>query len=118
MAGRSMLLVGVGTSVSLPAASRTCTSPLAGRRMCTALSGTRAGLDNSISKPPLILEQVVGLADAFAELARVGEMGVCQARLQPVVLTQRHIERGGDGDQDQQAHHGFTDFFPTHLEVP
>jgi len=63
----------------------------------------------------LVLEQVIGLADALVELARVGQVGVGQACLQGWFFLEGGIQPCCAGADDQQAHEGLPDFFPTHL---
>jgi hypothetical protein len=58
----------------------------------------------------LVLEQRVGRADTFAELARVGKVGVGQARFEAVVIAQQGEERGGGDRDDQQAHEALPTF--------
>jgi len=66
----------------------------------------------------LVFELLVGLADALAELAWVGEIGVGQGSLKACVALERHIGHQHDHQAKQQGYEEFPDFVPTQRCVP
>ncbi|MNP59822.1 hypothetical protein D3C76_1548490 [compost metagenome] len=62
---------------------------------------------------PLVLELFIGLADALAELAWVGEVGIGQGSFEAGVVLEHHVGHQPEHQAKQQGYEQFPDFVPT-----
>ncbi|MNE41587.1 hypothetical protein D3C80_1356670 [compost metagenome] len=66
----------------------------------------------------LVLQQLAGLADPLAELARVSEVGIGQGGFQARAAFDHHIGHQHDHQANQQRYEAFPDFVPAQHKLP